>query len=204
MRNLGTLLFMMAVAISIVWAQTSATASNSTNPSNGTAIVARLLTNLDARHSKVGDPVEAETTQDVKQNGQILLRKGSRVTGQVAEVVPYSKETRQSKLRLVFDNVATKEGERMSAQLTIYALAGEPKQQTDIQDPRGMVQTDINASAAGGLGGPQAGLTPQSRGVIGLQGLSLASAGAQGSVVSSTSRDVHLAKGTQMLLVISQ
>lgn len=202
MRSFATLILAMALAISNAWAQTSAPAGNRTNLPNGTAIVARLLTNLDSRHSKTGDAVEAETTQDVKQNGEVLLRKGSRVTGQVTEIVPYSKETRQSKIRIVFDNVATKEGERMPAQLAIYALAGEPKQQTDIQDPRGMVQTDINASTAGGLGGPQGGLTPQSRGVIGLQGLSLASAGAQGSVVSATSRDVHLAKGTQILLVV--
>jgi hypothetical protein len=49
-------------------------------------------------------------------------------------------------------------------------------------------------------------LTNASQGAIGLQGLSLNSAtagAAQGSVVSSTTRNVKLESGTQMLLKVT-
>jgi hypothetical protein len=58
---------------------------------------------------------------------------------------------------------------------------------------------------AGGLTA-QGRLTNASQGAIGLQGLTLNSAGtanAQGSIVSSTTRNVKLETGTQMLLKVS-
>jgi hypothetical protein len=62
-------------------------------------------------------------------------------------------------------------------------------------------------SAAGSTGGLNAAgqLTSDSRGVFGLQGLNLnaaASNATQGSVVSSTSRNVHLDSGIQMVLQV--
>jgi hypothetical protein len=47
------------------------------------------------------------------------------------------------------------------------------------------------------------GLSSSTHGVVGLSGLSLSSS-AQGSVVSSTTQNVHLDSGTQMLLLVSK
>jgi hypothetical protein len=61
------------------------------------------------------------------------------------------------------------------------------------------------SAVAGGLTA-QGNLTSASRGAIGLQGLTLnsvAAGSAQGSVISSTSRNVKLDSGTQMLLQVS-
>jgi hypothetical protein len=62
------------------------------------------------------------------------------------------------------------------------------------------------AANAGGALNASGQLTSQSSGVIGLRGLQLAnstSAAAQGSVITSASKTVHLDSGTQMLLRVS-
>lgn len=70
------------------------------------------------------------------------------------------------------------------------------------------VNSTVNSTsgaAAGGLN-TQGALTSTSRGVVGLQGLSLSSgsaAGAQSSLISSTTQNVKLDSGTQMLLQVS-
>jgi hypothetical protein len=72
----------------------------------------------------------------------------------------------------------------------------------------GAVNSTVNAAGAtrgavGGLNGAGQ-LTSNSQGVFGLQGLNLSSAASnntQGSLITSTSRNVHLDSGTQLLLV---
>lgn len=71
----------------------------------------------------------------------------------------------------------------------------------------GTVNSTVNAAgAAHGAGGLNAAgqLTSNSQGVFGLQGLNLSSAASnntQGSLITSSSRNVHLDSGTQLLLV---
>src|SRR5271170_7033281 len=60
-------------------------AGKSGSVANGTPIQAALVTPVDAKHSKPGDPVVAKTTQDVKQDGQTVLKKGSRLTGHITQ-----------------------------------------------------------------------------------------------------------------------
>jgi hypothetical protein len=72
----------------------------------------------------------------------------------------------------------------------------------------GAVNTTVNAAGAarGAVGGLNAAgqLTSNSQGVFGLEGLNLHAAAAnstQGSLITSTSKNVHLDSGTQLLLV---
>jgi hypothetical protein len=73
----------------------------------------------------------------------------------------------------------------------------------------GAVSSTVNAAGAtrGSLGGLNAAgqLTSNSQGVFGLNGVNLSSAVAsntQGSLITSTSKNVHLDSGTQLLLVV--
>jgi hypothetical protein len=119
----------------------------------GTAIVGTLSTKLDTKHSKAGDRVEVEVTQDVKSGGQILLRRGSNVTGQVALVNAFAKGNSNGKLEIVFDNVVAKSGEQIPAYLAIYALAAKSDPtKDDLQDGRGLAATSTKAGVNGGLG----------------------------------------------------
>jgi hypothetical protein len=72
----------------------------------------------------------------------------------------------------------------------------------------GAVNSTVNAAGAtrGAVGGLNAAgqLTSNSQGVFGLEGLNLNTAAAnstQGSLITSTSKNVHLDSGTQLLLV---
>jgi len=68
--------------------------------------------------------------------------------------------------------------------------------------------TGAAVNTAGGAGGAVSGsLSSTSHGVVGLQGLSLSSdtsTAAQGSVVSSSSGNVRLDSGTEMVLRVNQ
>jgi hypothetical protein len=72
----------------------------------------------------------------------------------------------------------------------------------------GAVNSTVNAAGAarGAVGGLNAAgrLTSNSQGVFGLEGLNLSSAASnstQGSLITSTGKNVHLDSGTQLLLV---
>ena len=72
----------------------------------------------------------------------------------------------------------------------------------------GGLNSTVNSTVGGAAGGlnAQGALTSTARGVVGLQGLTLnsaSSAAAQGSVISSTSRNVKLDSGTQMVLQVT-
>ena len=183
--------------------------SDSASLPNGTGIVGILSTSLDAKHSKVGDRVEVEVTQDVKHGGHILLRTGSHVTGQVTQAYAFSKEDSNSKLEIVFDNIISRSGEQIPTYLVIYALAAKSDPTTeDLQDPRGLDATSQRAGVAGGLGRPPNGLLqPDSKGIIGLDGLMLVPMARDKpptSLLRSERQDVRLKKGTEIVLVVSQ
>jgi hypothetical protein len=191
--------------------QSNPPTTNSTNSSslpNGTGIVGTLSTKLDTKYSKVGDRVEVEVTQDVKPAGQILLRRGSHVTGQVTQLYAFSKGNSNAKLEIVFNNIVSKSGEQIPAHLAIYALAAKSDPtKDDVQDGRGLAATSTKAGVNGGLGRPANGmlLKPDTQGVIGLDWLKLAPLAKDNpptSLVHSDSKNIHLDKGTEIVLVV--
>ena len=180
--------------------------SDSSSLPKGTGIVGKLSTNLDTKHSKVGDRVEVEVTQDVKPGDHILLRTGSHVTGQITQAYAFSKGDSNAKLEIVFDNIVSKSGEQIPTYLAIYALAAKSDQTTDVQDPRGLDATAQRAGVAGGLGRPPYGpLQPNTKGIFGLDALRLVPMARDKpptSLVRSESQDVRLKKGTEIVLVV--
>jgi len=243
------------------------TAGKSASITNGTAVQAVLVTPLDAKRNKPGDPVVARTVADVKQDGQVVLKKGSRLTGHVTQVEARSSANAQSSLGVVFDHAVTKAGQQMPLDLSVQAIAAAANQtsaaasdnqavlssagqagfagsgatapagggmargvgnsvggvgstvngvtNTAVQAPGNAGQTvtgtaDATARAvasAGSTGGLNAAgqLTSGSTGTFNLEGLNLTSAASNGtsaSIVNSTSRNVHLDSGNQMLLQV--
>lgn len=169
----------------------------------GQGIVAKLQTDLDASKNKPGDTVEADTVRDLKKGRDMLLKKGSRLTGHIAKVQTASGGT-PSTIIIVFDQVTPAGGQAVTLNLLLTALAPAPTVQTDsLQDGRGMAQTNINSAISGdkdlGNGGE---LTATSVGVRGFQGVSLGSAaqgGKQYSAIQSASGDVKIKKGAQIV-----
>ncbi|HET9280719.1 MAG TPA: hypothetical protein VFR24_02040 [Candidatus Angelobacter sp.] len=97
--------------------------SSSAALSSGTAMQAELTKSLDAKKAKPGDQVTAKLTQDVKQNGKVVLHKGSKLVGHVTEAQAKSKENAESKLGVVFDKAELKGGQEVAFNGVIQALA---------------------------------------------------------------------------------
>ncbi len=82
---------------------------------SGTSIEAQLQQTLDVNKMSVGDKVVLTTTKAIKQKGQTVVQKGSRLIGRVTEVKQKTKNNAQSKLGVVFDRL---EGKNLSAPIS--------------------------------------------------------------------------------------
>ncbi len=80
--------------------------------SAGTSLEAQLQSTLDVKKSKVGDEVVFKTTKTIKENGEVLVPKGTKLIGRVTEVQRKTKENAGSKIGVVFETI---EGKNLSA-----------------------------------------------------------------------------------------
>lgn len=229
---------------------TSASANGSGEALNsGTTLQAELTRPIDAKKAKPGDEITAKATQDVKSNGQVVVRKGSKLVGHVTEAQARTKDNAESKLGIVFDHAVLKDGSQVAFTGMVQALAAAQTAPLSAGTddtmagggsvsgtaPRAMGNTgavggvvggaassvgstvggvgdtvgSVGSSAAGTVGGTANGtLSGASRGVVGLKGLTLNSAASgststQASVISSTTQNVKLDSGTQMVLLVT-
>ena len=93
----------------------------------GMAIRAELDHPLDSKKAKVGESVVARTTEDVKEDGKVVLPKGSKVTGHVIQASARSKGDNNSRLALAFDRAQPKGGQEMPLEVNLQALAAAPE-----------------------------------------------------------------------------
>ncbi|HEV3037382.1 MAG TPA: hypothetical protein VHA33_06315 [Candidatus Angelobacter sp.] len=217
----------------------------SSSLSSGTNVQAELTKSLDAKKAKVGDQVTAKVTQDVKSNGQVVVRKGSKLIGHVTEAKARSQGESESRLGIAFDRAVLKDGQEVAFNAMVQALAPALNAAAAADDTAmmgGSTPAPMPSSGGGGASGGSMGSGPvgglgstvgrtvgntagtvagtasgtvkgaggvlnsSSHGVIGLQGLTLASSAsgsAQGSVISSNSQNVKLDSGTQMVLQVN-
>ena len=226
----------------------------------GTELNATLSKPVDARSAKSGDEVTASAGEDIKSNGRVIIRKGSKLVGHVttARSLSGGKTSAQgnggSQLGIMFDRAVLKDGTSVPLNATVQALAAA-------ESSASMGMNDANASlggagsaagsarssggglvgnVAGGASGAIGGVTGRtgavadgtmsgssavlsksanavggvnaagrlasgSKGTFGLKGIDVSpatSVDANGSILSSTTHDVKLDRGTRMLLVI--
>src|SRR5712692_5615023 len=199
---------------------------NSVSLSSGTTIEAALSSPVDARKNKEGDQVVARTTQAVKSDGQVVIPKGSRLVGHVTQAKAKAKGESQSALGIVFDRAVLKNGQEVPLHVVIQALAaaeGSASTPLGAADTMGSaggsgragssgggVVSGVGSTAASTTGaagrGAAAALSSSSTGVIGLQGLALnseVSSATQGSLIVSSTKNVHLDSGTRMVLRVA-
>ncbi len=238
-------------------ASASATAQagqNSASISTGTTFEAALDKSLDAKKNKEGDKVFAHTTQAVKQDGQVIIPKGSKLIGHVTQAKARAKGESESTLGIVFDQAVLRNGQEVPVNLAIQAVAAAQAASSNslsegdtfgtasgmgsghasgsggvlsgagstvggtagaVTNTAGAVGSTVGgtvgatantaASATGAAAGSNiaGALTSSSTGVIGLKGLSLNSElsnATQGSLIVSSTKNVHLDSGTRMLL----
>jgi len=131
---------------------------------SGTTLQAELAKSVDCKKAKPGDEVTAKLTQDVKQDGKVVLHKGSHLVGHVTEAQARSKENAESKLGIVFDKAVLKGGQEVAFNGAVQALA--PRAQSAVSGASAE-STDMNTGMArgGNMGGTRS--TPAIGGGVG-------------------------------------
>jgi len=163
---------------------------NSANIASGTKIDASLATSLDAKRSKVGDEVEGRTEEDVKQDGKVVLKKGTRLVGHVTQAQARANGQAQSQLGIMFDHAVLKNGQQMPFNASILALASA--QSATAASSTG---ADDMMASGGGMGAAQG--TARTGGGLagGVASTANATAGAATGTVMNTASSVPSAAG---------
>jgi hypothetical protein len=139
-------------------AQTSSSASAQANAghdgiSSGTTFNSKLTGTLDAKKAKPGDKVEARTTDDVRQDGRVVLPKGTRIEGHVTKAEARSKDDAQSTLGIAFDRAILRNGDEMPLHVGIQALAeSATAAESSVGDEADMMPEPNVGGAVGGAG----------------------------------------------------
>jgi hypothetical protein len=197
----------------------------------GTALNAELNSSVDSKKAKVGDKVEAHTTEEIRYAGKTIVPKGAKLEGHVTEATARSKGDSGSTLAIQFDKAMPKKGVEIPLNVAILAIAaplsdfsggapgpGAPtsggSSPAAAGSPMGTSHTPTAspsnpAGAADSTMVPNgaAQLTAKSRGVYGLGDLKLmatSSGAGQTIVITSSGKNVHLDGGTRLLLVVPE
>ncbi len=193
------------------------------------AIVAELAKSVDAKKAKTDDKIEAKLTMDVLSHGAIVIPRGTKISGHVIDARARTKQAPQSMVEIAFDRIVLKDGREIPLKATIQAV-GAPMltsapgnedasdldlaRQTESRPPPGpqewksISRTPSPASiraanSAGGAEEPPDRGGPHRQHVVRMKGIALSNT-AQGSAISSTSENVHLSRGTQLVLRVTE
>jgi hypothetical protein len=181
--------------------------ANSLNVPADTTFFAKLTTPFIIAQAKNDDPVEAQTTQDIKQGHDVLLKKGSTLLGHVRSVQPPTADKPETYVVIVFDQVKPKGGDEAQFSLIIQALAPELDANRDIADATGtkVEGATRNAGVNGHAVSAPNQLTGSSKGVYGIVGLQLGDRLTDGkhyTVLAASGKDIQLKKGMQLVMKV--
>lgn len=185
---------------------------DSLNVAPDTTFLAKLTTPVAINQTKKDDVVEAQTTQDIKQGHDVLLKKGSILSGHVTSVQPPNADKPECYVVIAFDRVKVKGGDEKQLDLIIQALAPEAGSAVghDIADSTGtQVQSATrNAGVSGHAASTMGNVSPldgTSKGVYGMQGLQVGdriTSGKHYTVLAASQKDIQLKKNTQLVMKV--
>lgn len=166
---------------------------------SGTAIHAELTKPLDARKAKPGDTVDAKVTQDVKSQGQVVIRHGTRLVGHVTQAQARAKGDSSTMLGIVFDQAEPKGGPAIPLHTVIQAVAAAQSSTTAMADDEGLGVPSPGMPAMGNAPGAtpgRGGLAPAVGSTVGAAGSTLGNVGgATGSTLGTTANAAGSAAG---------
>jgi hypothetical protein len=139
----------------------------------GATLQAELTKAIDTKKAKPGDEVSARLAQDLKTgDGQIVMRKGSKVVGHITEATPKTKENAESRLGLVFEKAVGKDGQELLFSGVIQAIAPPPQVSTPMgSDDRSGSGMGSGMGGGNSMGGGRTGAsTPMGSGGSGAPG----------------------------------
>lgn len=122
--------------------------------SMGATLQTQLQQTLDVRNSQVGDEVILKVNKTIKQDGEVIVSKGSKLIGRVTEVQQKTKNTGMSKLGIVFDRI---EGKTLNTPInaaitSIFQTQSAVSANNDLFDTSAAASGNSTASSGGLLG----------------------------------------------------
>lgn len=125
---------------------------------SGTMIEGQLQSTVDVTKSKVGDEVVLKTTKAIKQNGETVIPKGSRLVGRVSEVQEKTKSNGASKLGLLFERLEGKNlAVPVSASIVSITNVASNNRLADSADLDLLASSNSTAQVSGGSSGRSSG-----------------------------------------------
>ena len=145
-----TRLAILAVATVVACAPACAQSEHASLP-NGTALNVELNTSIDSKKAKVGDKVEAHTTEALKNGSETVIPRGTKLIGHITAATARSKGDGDSSLAIQFDKAIPKNEAEIALNVTILAVAA-PESQISGGFPQSSSDplAGVGASAAGG------------------------------------------------------
>jgi hypothetical protein len=198
-------------------------------PTSGTILSVELAKSLDAKKARANDRIEARTATDLLAHGRIVVPRNTKILGHVTEAKAHSKASPDSMIGITFDRMLLKDGRELPLQLAVQAIArplqlGTPEGNVPRADRPGVTvpgqRGPLGDASSQGIPPAYPGdlapipdpmgpnrtsdatvvpLSPTSKGVVGMKGLNLDGSG-PAAVLSSTTGNVHLDSGTQLIL----
>lgn len=141
----------------------TASSSGSANAgplSAATAVSGKLQSDLNVKQARVGDKVILKTASDVKQNGAVIIKKGSTLAGRVTEVSQKTKGNASSSIGVVFSELV-QGGRSVPINATIMSIvaANSSAQSTVADDLFASTSTSSSSSTRASSGGLLGGVT---------------------------------------------
>jgi hypothetical protein len=122
----------------------------------GSVIPVQLTKTIDAKKAKIGDPIEAKVTMDLKTtSGDVVLPKDTKVMGHITEAQARSKIQKESQVGIAFDRAELKGGE-VSLPMSIQAVIAPPSNNANNgggSDPAAPAPPTGGGAAASPIGG---------------------------------------------------
>lgn len=151
-----------------------------------TQMAAQLESALDVRHAKVGDRVLLKTTEAIKQNGKVVVPRGAQLIGRVTNVQRQTKETGESHISLLIDQLRSGSIE-MPITTSILSIT---QARSHAQANNSTVDSDLMTQSSGSMGSTSPPRNSSGGGLLGGLGSTA------GGVVNTTTSTVGNVAGT--------
>ncbi|MGB6683189.1 MAG: hypothetical protein WBH24_06035 [Candidatus Acidiferrum sp.] len=118
---------------------------------SGTAVNAELNSSVNSKKVKVGEKIEAHTTEAIEFAGKTILPKGTKLEGHVTEATARSKGDSGSTLAIQFDKAIPRKGEELPLDVMIMAIAAPQEDSyAGSVGPSSDPMRDVGGAAAAG------------------------------------------------------
>jgi type IV secretion system protein VirB10 len=171
----------------------------------GTKILLSLLSSLNTKGSREGDPVYLETSFPVTIEGRIVIPKGATVTGTVTNSKRPGKVAGKGELFIRFDNLTLPNGVTRNFRARLDSADGADVDRTEgsVRGPGNRAGDAKTVGIGAGTGATVGGAIGRSAGAAGLGGAAGAAAGLAG-VLLKRGPDATLPRGTQVEMVLDR